>query len=161
MRISSLRLVVTALLLVPLSGCAAAKAVLSSAFERPSLAFQRIEASGWSADGVDLNVVFRATNPNNLALEIAQVDYALAIEGHRVVSGSPNRGVSLPANGSKDLVFPARVRFLDVVPVVTALFARDTLKWQASGSLGIDTPIGILAYPLSHSGQLQIPKKLK
>lgn len=157
MRKPSGRLVLAALLFLSLNGCAYAKAALCSAFQRPEVAFQRIEASRWSLEGVDLNVVFRVKNPNDLALEVAKVDYQLEVEGHRILRGSPNRGVSLPANGSRDLVFPARVRFLDVLPAVTAIFTRDTLRWRASGTLGVETPIGILDYPLTKSGHVQVP----
>lgn len=157
MRTPSGRLLAAALLLLSLNSCAYARAALCGAFDKPTLSFQRIEASRWSLDGVDLDVVFRVNNPNDLALEIAKVDYQLEVEGHRVVRGSPNRGVSLPANGSTDLIFPARVRFVEFLPAVSALFTRDTLRWRASGTLRIETPIGILDYPLTRSGHLQVP----
>ena len=157
MRMPFGRLFAAALLLLSLNGCAYAKAALCAAFQKPELSFQRIEASRWSLDGVDLNVVFRVKNPNDLALEVAKVDYQFEVEGHRILRGSPNRGVSLPANGSKDLVFPARVRFVEVLPAVTAIFTRDNLRWRASGTLGVETPIGILDYPLTRSGHVQVP----
>ncbi len=156
MRISG-RLALAALLLLTLNSCALAKAALCSAFQRPEVAFQRIEAARWSLDGVDLNVIFRVKNPNDLALEVAKVDYQFEVEGHRILRGSPNRGVQLPANGSRDLVFPARVKFLEVLPAVTAIFTRDNLRWRASGTLGVETPIGILDYPLTRSGQVEVP----
>jgi LEA14-like dessication related protein len=157
MRKVSGRLVLAALLVFSLPGCAYVKAALCNQFQRPDVAFQRIEAQNWSLDGVNLNLVFRVKNPNDLALEVAKVDYQLEVEGHRILRGSPNNGVSLPANGTRDLVFPARVRFLDVLPAVTAIFTRDALRWRASGTLGIQTPIGILDYPLSRSGNVAVP----
>ena len=155
------RTIAAALLLLSLNGCAYLRAALNGGFKRPSLSFQKIEAAGWSLDGVDLNVVFRVDNPNDLALEIAKVDYQFAVEGHRVLQGSPNRGVRLPANGTRDLVFPARVKFIEVLPAVTALFTKDTLRWQATGTLGVDTPIGILEYPLTKSGAVKVPDARK
>lgn len=157
MRSFPARLAVAALLLVSLHGCAFARAVLGGQFQRPSLAFQRIQARGWSLQGVDLDVVFRVKNPNDLGLEVARVDYQFEVEGHRIVRGSPNRGVRIPANGSRDLVFPAQVRFAEVLPAVTAIFTRDTLRWRATGTLGVETPIGILDYPLTRSGHVEVP----
>jgi LEA14-like dessication related protein len=151
------RLVLAALFFLSLNGCAVVRAALCKAFERPTLSFQKIEAARWSLDGVDLNVIFRVDNPNDLALEIAKVDYQFEVEGHRVFQGSPNRGVQLPAKGSRDLVFPARVRFIEVLPAVTAIFTKSNLRWKASGTLGVDTPIGILDYPLSKSGRVAVP----
>lgn len=137
-------------------GCAFLQPLLGK--RKPELSFREVRLTSWSLDKVDLELVYELHNPYDVALRLDRVDYQLEVEGRRLVSGMPQKGLKVRGRGKQLLRFPATVHFLDVVPAVKALFSKDSLRYRASGSLGVGTPLGIVALPLSHSGQIEVPK---
>ena len=138
------------------NGCALFQAILGK--QRPELTFREVRLTSWALDKVDLELVYELRNPYDIALTLDRVAYQLEVEGKRIVSGMPRKGLKVRGRGKQLLRFPATVHFLDVVPVVTALSTKDSLKYRAAGSVGVDTPVGIVALPLSHSGSIGVPK---
>jgi LEA14-like dessication related protein len=145
----TLRLALLLALVAAGSGCA---------FKRPTLRFKSAAVAETDLEGTTLQVVFAFKNPNPLGLDIAEVSYALEVEGHSVISGKPPNGLNLRSNGSTDLVFPARVRFLDLAPVIETFLTKDVAHYKASGTIGIQTPLGILRFPLSYENSFAVPK---
>src|SRR5438105_2611351 len=76
-----------------LAACSLFQSLASSAVERPSLSFKEAKLPRIDFEGADLNLVFLVTNPNTVGLDLAQADYALDVEGHRVVAGKPANGL--------------------------------------------------------------------
>lgn len=138
------------------SGCALLQPLLGG--QKPELVFRDLRLTGWSLDKVDLELVYELKNPYDVALSLERVAYQLEVEGKRLVSGAPKKGLRVRGRGSQLLRFPATVHFLDAVPVVARLFSKDHLRYRASGSLGVGTPLGVLALPLSHAGRIDVPK---
>lgn len=150
--------VVVLALCLPLmaGGCALLQAFLGG--QKPELRFQEVKLTSWALDKVDLELVYELHNPYDVALRLDEVIYQLEVEGRRLVSGMPEEGLTVRGKGKQLLSFPATVHFLDVVPVVTALFSKESLAYRASGSLGVGTPVGVVALPLSHTGKIGVPK---
>jgi LEA14-like dessication related protein len=148
----------SAVCLLTLAGCANLNKLLAGAFQRPRLAFKRADVGAVSLSGATVNLVYDVENPNPVGLNLAQVSYAFFVEGKQVVAGTPPNGLRLKASGPSELVFPASVKFADVVPVVTTFLTKDAAAYKAQGSLGIQTPIGVLSFPLEHEGTFPVPK---
>jgi LEA14-like dessication related protein len=136
----------------------AAMSATGCAFQKPTLKFKTVHLREVDLEGTTLDVVYTLKNPNPVGLKLATVDYALEVEGRQVVSGKPARGLSVRQNGATELVFPARVKFQDIVPTVQVFLKQDTAKYRASGAIGIQTPIGVVKLPLSHSSTFPVPK---
>lgn len=137
-------------------GCALLQPFLSG--QKPELTFRDVRLTGWSLDKVDLELVYELHNPYDVPLTLKEVAYQLEVEGRRLLSGAPKEGLRIRGKGKQTLRFPATVHFLDAVPVITQLFSKDSLRYRASGRLGVDTPLGVVALPLSHSGGIEVPK---
>lgn len=137
-------------------GCALLQSILGG--QKPELVFRDVRLTSWSLDKVDLELIYELHNPYDVALELAEVAYQLEVEGKRLLSGMPKEGLKVRGRGKQLLKFPTTVHFLDVVPVVTKLFSKESLGYRASGSLGVDTPLGVVALPLSHTGRIDVPK---
>lgn len=150
------RLSIATLLLF--TGCQLITNLANQAFEKPRLTFQRVEVTDATLAGATLNLRYTLANPNAVGLELANVSYALAVEGHPVVSGSPPNGLLVPAGGSTELTFPAQVRFADLVPTVEALLTKDSIHYRADGTVGVNTPLGVLTLPLTTEGDFEVPK---
>jgi LEA14-like dessication related protein len=147
-------LVLLALSLLTLSGCA----TLKKLFKKPRLTFKTARLSSASLSDATVDIVYEVDNPNSFGLSLAKVDYAFFVEGKQVVAGAPRKGIQLKARDSSELVFPANVRFADIVPAVETLLTKDAANFKVQGSVGIDTPVGIISFPLEKEGTFELPK---
>ncbi|HEX8700626.1 MAG TPA: LEA type 2 family protein [Myxococcaceae bacterium] len=147
-------LVLLALSLLTLTGCA----TLKKLFKKPRLTFKTARLSSASLSDATVDVVYQVDNPNTFGLSLAKVDYAFFVEGKQVVAGAPRKGLQLKARDSSELVFPANVKFADIVPAVETFLTKDAANFKVQGSVGIDTPIGVLSFPLEKEGTFEIPK---
>ncbi|WP_224244749.1 LEA type 2 family protein [Hyalangium gracile] len=147
-------LVLLALSLLTLTGCA----TLKKLFKKPRVTFKTARLSSASLSDATVDVVYQVDNPNTFGLSLAKVDYAFFVEGKQVVAGSPRKGLQLKARDSSELVFPANVKFADIVPVVETFLTKDAAAYKVQGELGIDTPIGVISFPLTHEGTFEVPK---
>ncbi len=149
-------LVLSAVLLV--SGCKALTDFLAGAFQKPGFNFKNLGLNDISLAGLTLDTIWQLDNPNSVGLSLASVKYALSVEEKQVVAGAPPNGLQIPAAGSTDMHFPAAIKFQDLAAVVQTFLTKDSGKYKAEGELGIQTPIGVIAFPLSKEGDFEIPK---
>src|SRR5437899_10057041 len=113
------------LLLWPaLVACSLVQSVASSAVERPQLSFKEARLPHVDFQGAELNLVFLVTNPNSMGLDLTRATYALDVEGHRVVTGAPERGLVIPAGATTEVAFPAKIAWNDIAPALETLFAQ-------------------------------------
>lgn len=150
-----------ALLALPmlLAGCPGLlEALRSSVFREPNLTFKSAWLSDISFAGLTLDTVWEIHNPNSVGVSIAQLDYALTVEGKRVVSGTPGTGLDVRPASASELHFPAAIRFADLVAVVQTFLNKDTAAYRVEGRLGFDTPIGLVQLPMAHEGTFEVPK---
>src|SRR5262249_19861629 len=118
------------------AGCAELTKALKSAFQPPSLTFKNVSLANVSLDSATVNLAFQLNNPNPLGPTLSTVSYSFYVEGKQVVAGSPPQGLTIPSSGSRELVFPANVKFADVAPVVQTFLTKDTASYRAEGSIG-------------------------
>jgi LEA14-like dessication related protein len=144
--------------LLSLSGCAALQGFFKKAFQKPRLTFKTARLADASLADATVHLVYQLDNPNAIGVSLASVDYAFFVEGKQVVAGSPPKGLKIPARGHTELVFPANVRFADIAPVVQTFLTKDSAQYRAQGSIGIDTPLGVLRFPLEKEGNFEVPK---
>lgn len=155
------RILVAALCLSVLSGCAYLRQFLNAAgpaFNQPSFNFRTMVLQDISLGGLNLDTVWDLANPNPVGISLASVDYALFIENKQVVAGAPKNGLQIAAQGSTELHFPANIQFADVAAVVETFLTKDMASWRAEGGLGVQTPIGVIRFPIAREGQFEVPK---
>lgn len=151
-------LVLAAVSLALLAGCSSLNKFLKNAFKKPQLTFKTARLSKASLADATVDLVYQLDNPNPLGLSLASVSYAFFVEGKQVVAGTPAKGLNIAANGKSELVFPANVKFADIVPVVQTFLNKDSAQYKAQGSVGFNTPIGVISFPLEHEGTFEVPK---
>ena len=147
------------IVLVPLLvGCAWLQQLVSGVSEKPTLTFKELKLDQIDLAGADLTLLYQVNNPNAATIDVAQADYALQIEGKPLASGKPPNGFHIPGHASSDVAFPAHVNWADLVPAVEALFRQDSVKYRAQGTIGLNTPIGLVSLPLEHEGTFAPPR---
>ena len=128
------------------------------AFTRPSLAFKSASIHDTDLEGTTLDVTWEVKNANSVGVTIDEIKYELDVEDHRIIAGEPPKGLSIAANGTSELVFPARFYFSQVAPLVQVFLTQDTAKYRVAGELGVNTPVGMLRLPLAYESTFPIPK---
>lgn len=141
-----------------LSGCAEVSKFAAAAVDPPRLTFKAVNVRAFDLEGVTLGFDFDAENRNTFGLKVARVTYGIEIEGTRVLTGDAPGGLSLPAQKKVPLTFTARIRFRDVPGIASLAGKRDAIHYRLAGSVGVDTPLGVLDLPVSHEDALSLPK---
>jgi len=151
-------LAVLSLSAVALMGCKLLEDLFKTAFKQPGFTFKNVALTDISLGGLTLDTVWQLDNPNSVGLSLATVDYALFIDNKQVLAGAPAQGLQIPAKGATDLHFPAGIKFLDLVGVIETFLVKDQAAWRAEGSLGVQTPVGVIKLPLAKDGMFEVPK---
>lgn len=142
-----------------LSGCAALNQIAASAFEKPRLTFRSASLQSVDLEGATLGFEFDLENPNRFGLSVARLGYGVELEGARVASGEMPGGLKIPAAGKTAITFPVRIRYGDVPGIVSLLGKqRDTIGYRLSGTVGVQTPVGVIDLPMSHQATLPLPR---
>lgn len=154
----TLLLAVVAGLVTSASGCAALRNLFETAFQKPQFRFKTANLKNASLTGANIETVWTLDNPNPMGLSIAHIDYAFFVEDKQVVAGAPRRGLQIPANDRAELVFPANLKFQDLAPTLGVFLNQDVASYRAEGHIGVNTPIGIIKFPLKKEGTFEVPK---
>jgi LEA14-like dessication related protein len=141
-----------------LAGCAEVQKLAAQAVDPPRLTFRSVDVRSLDLEGATLGFSFDVENRNSFGLDVAKVTYGLEVEGTRVTSGDIPGGVKLPARGKAPLTFTARLRFRDVPGIASLVGKRDSVRYRLSGSVGVQTPLGVLELPMSHEDQVKLPR---
>ena len=140
-----------------LAGCTFLKEVAASSFQKPSLTFKDARLGEISLAGATVNLVFDVDNPNAQGLSLGETDYLLKVEGKQLVAGKPPDGFKIPGKGHAEVVLPASVKFAELGQSLVALLSQKSVAYDASGHIGVDTPIGLVALPFQKTGRLDLP----
>ena len=147
-----------ALLLPLLFGCATLAELIAQAFQKPRVTFKEARVSSVTFDALTLDTVWRVENPNPVGLSLARADYKLSVEGKQVVAGKPPNGFRLAADGVSELAFPAGIKLPDLFPLAQDLANKEFAAYRVEGVVGVQTPIGVIDFPLKYDGQFEVPK---
>lgn len=140
------------------SGCAFLADLLAATFQKPGFRFKNVALHNASLAGLTLETTWQLDNPNSVGISLASVDYALFIDGTQVLAGKPATGLQIPANGATDLTFPAEIKFLELVPALETMLTKDSATWRVEGAVGVETPMGILSFPMATQEAFETPK---
>jgi len=140
------------------SGCASLGKLAQSAFQKPSLSLRQVSVAGLDFEGATLAFDYVVKNPNGFGLSLGRLDYWLKLDEREVTRGNAPGGVNLPANGTAPVRFTARLPFAQVPRLVELVRSARPVAYSVGGVVGVDTPIGLISLPLSHSGTVDLPQ---
>ncbi len=145
-------------LIALLPGCAEVGKLAAAAVDPPKLTFRSVDVRSLDLEGATLGFNFDVENRNSFGLDVAKITYGLEVEGTRVTTGDIPGGLRLPARGKAPLTFTTRLRYRDVPGISSLLGKREVVRYRLSGSVGVQTPLGVLELPMSHEDQVSIPR---
>ncbi len=138
--------------------CAEVGKFAAAAIEKPRLTFRSATVKAIDLEGATLAFTYDLDNPNAFGLDLARVGYGLEVEGKRVVDGDAPGGLRIPASGQAPITFDARLRYRDISGLAALAGKQDAVRYKLSGEVGVRTPLGVLAVPLTHEGSVNLPR---
>ena len=107
----------------------------------------------------DLVFDLEIENKNPVAINLAQLDYDLKIEGHSLLSGVTAQGLQIEPASTTTVQLPLTLKFDDLRKLPGEVWKQDRFKYQLDTAFVVDLPIiGPYAIPVSKSGELPVPK---
>lgn len=140
----------TALMLLPaalmftLAGC--------SSIQRPTLTVESVTMNGLSAEGVELLVDIKVTNPNDFAAEAAGILYTLEMNGVEVLDGRQDNPVSVPAGGSAEVSVPVTLRWGGGAGALQSILDGGEQSWKLHGRVTVRSGLMQKTFPFSETG---------
>lgn len=150
--------VLAALVLPFLAGCKALTDLAAGA-TKPGVTVKGVRFGDVSMDGLTLFFDTEVSNPYAVDLPLTNLDYSLASQGAKFLTGSAPVQGTVPANGSKVVALPAKVAFGPMLSMLKGVKPGAVVPYAATMKLSVDGPAGVgkLALPLSKSGELPVP----
>jgi LEA14-like dessication related protein len=149
------------LLLLPtllLGGCASVQRLAAAAFTPPRLHLERARVAEVDLEGAAVVLDLTIENPNDLALRVARASWRLQVEGAQVSEGQLPGGLALPARGTAPFALTVRIRWADLTRLAEQLRHQATVAYRIDGTVGVETPLGVLSPSFKHQGQVPVPR---
>jgi hypothetical protein len=124
----------------------------------PALAVSGCRADEASASGTRLAFDIRLANPTGAPVRLGAVLFSLEVLGKSVVEGTLPLGADVAAGGSVTFPIVANLRWADL-PSMAAKGALGRTSYRLVVSAAIQTPLGEIVVPLTHDGELSLPKR--
>lgn len=149
------------LVLVPFvlsaGGCEAVEKAMSR-MDRPAVRVAGMDLAGLSLDGVDLVFDLEVSNPYQVPLPVAGLDYALSSGGNAFLSGQSTHQGLIPAGGRERIPLSARVAFADTMRLLSGVRPGAIVPYTAKVGISVDAPgAGLLRLPVETSGSFPVP----
>lgn len=139
------------------TGCSELKSLLKDA-SKPSARIVGANIQNLNLEGLGLVFDVEVTNPYAVPLPLVNLDYALATNGTKFLSGNADVQGSIPAKGSKTIQVPAAVTFAGLLNTIKGVKPGSVIPYTADLGLSVDAPaVGRLNLPIRKTGELPIP----
>ena len=136
-----------------------------SSFRPPTVTVNDVSVSDATEEALALSFVMDLRNPNRAAVPLHEFVYTLAIDGKEVYAGRRAGGVTLSADGDRQLLLPAVVPYSAVgwtavtLPASVSYSLTGQLQYNAPNRLAqvlFDSGVRRPKVSFGHSGQLQL-----
>jgi len=154
------KLVIFGFILIALNGCAELLNLLKmSSIKKPTAQITNTKVSGLSFSEIDLMFDVKIDNPNNVAVDLAGLDYNLKINNNALVNGDQKEPLSINAMASSDLKIPISINYNDLYQAIKSLKEQDNSQFDFTGGLSFNLPVlGDVRVPISASGNIPLLK---
>lgn len=153
------------LILLFTNGCANLNVddILKAADVRtPDVSIKQSNIKNFSFEHVDLELTLNIDNPNFIPIDVAGLDYSLAIDGKSLLSGQQSQGIKIGAQQTSDIVVPITLKFADIKKIVSNFLNKDQFDYEFTSNVLMQLPIiGAKTLTVSKADTLPVPKTPK
>lgn len=130
-----------------------------SSIKNPTANITNTEISGLSFTKIDLIFDVKIDNPNNIAIDLAGVDYGFKINNNSLLNGQMNDPLSIAAMGSSRIEIPVSINYKDLYQAIKSLSEKDNSIYTFDGGLSFNLPaLGNVRIPILASGEIPLLK---
>lgn len=120
--------------------------------ESPKVTLTNVDVSHASLTGATLNFHFHIENPNDYALSLDQIEYALALDGKPFTSGVFDKKLKVEGKGILDVPLPIQVEYKNVLASIAGFLRRKQTDYALEGS----AKIGLFKIPFGKKGEVKM-----
>lgn len=138
-----------------LSGCGAVRQVLN--IENPRYSIREIRprvdiALPLSASTLDVDFAIEVDNPNDVGLNLDEIDFNLFINDARVLDSISDQNIRIPANGRGDVRLHTSIGYDNLRSLwneVVGISRGQRARYEIRGNAYYDTPLGRMKFPVT------------
>jgi len=144
-------LLATALLL---AGCAG---LVKSGIGRPKVSVESAKLASLSFQGATLQFGFGVDNPNPVGLHLDGFDYALSVEGARMMEGRQDSKLDLAANAKQTIELPVTLKYQQLWTGLRQVVEKKEAGYVLDAGFAFDVPVlGRVRIPVRREGNLPL-----
>jgi LEA14-like dessication related protein len=125
-------------------------------FQQPTAALIAVELTGLGLEGGALNLQLDVHNPNRFDLRSTRVALGLDLDGTHFGDIDLGRAVLLPAGATTRVELPLRFQWSGVGAGARAMLGRGAVRYDLTGYLYVQTPIGERAVGVRVGGDVAL-----
>ena len=138
------------------AGCESIQQVMK--VKKPTASLKAVGFENITLKSATLLFDVEIQNPYPVALPLLNMDYALATDGNKLLSGKADLQTTIPANDKRVVSLPATVSYLDLVKAFIGIRPGSKIPYKADVGLSVDTQaLGQIRLPLNKTGELTTP----
>ena len=146
------RLLLAAALL--LAGCAG---LVKSGLGRPKVSVESARLASLSFQGATLDFGFGIDNPNPVGLHLDGFDYALSVEGARMMEGKQDSKLDLAANAKGTVQLPVTLKYQQLWSGLRQVVEKREAAYVLEAGFAFDVPVlGRVRIPVRREGNLPL-----
>lgn len=128
-------------------------------FDPPQIAIDRVEIRSIALTGADLVVHVKINNPNSVGATLCRLEYALDVDGERLVRGQKDEKTTIAANDLSIISLPLTVNYAGMRSGISGALTKKALPFSFTGKVVLDSPVGDLSFDLSEKGEIPVPDR--
>jgi LEA14-like dessication related protein len=161
-----LKIMGTAGVLVPSTGCATLLNLLKQVMNEPTVEITKMSLKDVSLSSITTEFSALITNPNPFGFDLEGLDYALSIQGARFASGKTPGGVKLKPEGKATTKFEVGFDLGKTASAILDLIGKKVVDYTVDTTFHfqvpkidqrVKVPQQSFAIPASYSGSLPMP----
>jgi len=156
---ASVAFVSVALIGVAVSGCATLRNAIT--FQKPDIALQEIDITGFGLTGGTLDLVFDVYNPNQYRLRSTRLEVGLNLAGTDFGEALIDKPLDLSPENHSRVIMPVRFTWAGVGAAARSLLQSQELPYGIVGAVILDTPVGERRVQLKSNGNVPLRKLIQ
>lgn len=142
------------LLFVLLTGC-------SALVQSPVVTVKDFNVVSLDGGGAGMELNLNLKNPNSFDVALLGYSYDLKVMALPLAKGAVREEMKFPAGSATDLRIPIRISFANLLEILKRQPNPNSIPYQLTAGFDLDTPLGQMNVPVTHSGTYAIPKQYR
>jgi len=130
-----------------LTSCTAVRQVV--AIKDLKIKFQNVELARITLEGVDLNLNFKAHNPNRMNAILSGFAVDIFANNMKVGKATLNKTLKVPAGGNATFTIPLHLSWRELSNSLSNAIRKKSVTFWATGYALINTPLGKLRFKVA------------